>query len=179
LDPMKGVETLIRALSLRTGVAAHSTLVIAGTGKTRYMTRLRAEADSLGVSDRVRWLGALSDMSAFYSAIDVLCLPSEYGEGTSNVIAEALACGCPCAATRVGDAAELLHDPSVLAVAGNPADLLRALDAAVNGLDATSRDSLRSAILRKLPFAATVDATESAMREAISRRAGGLAEVVR
>jgi glycosyltransferase involved in cell wall biosynthesis len=45
----------------------------------------------------------------FYQQIDALVLPSK-GEGCSNVVSEALACGVPCLLTKVGYHGEMLQD---------------------------------------------------------------------
>src|SRR4029078_8112154 len=79
-----------------------------------------------GLNKRVRLLGHRDDMVRVYSAFDIATLTSAYGEGSPNVLLEAMACGVPCAATDCGDAAELLgpngrivqrRDPEALAAA--------------------------------------------------------------
>lgn len=57
-----------------------------------------------------RGLGARSDVPAVLNAFDIFALTSAYGEGTSNAVGEAMACGLPVVATDVGDAAHLLGE---------------------------------------------------------------------
>ena len=52
---------------------------------------------------------AQKDVRELYLQSDVMCLPSVH-EGCSNVIAEAMACGRPVLASRVGDNARLVED---------------------------------------------------------------------
>lgn len=76
--------------------AAHpnATLFLAGDGPDE--ARLRAEAEHLGISDRVHFLGSLhgQDVTRFYRALDILLFPSEY-EGFGRVLVEALSQGVP------------------------------------------------------------------------------------
>ena len=58
---------------------------------------------------RFRLHGPHTDVRALYARADVLCLPSLY-EGCSNVIGEAMACGLPVLASRVGDNGRLIEE---------------------------------------------------------------------
>jgi glycosyltransferase involved in cell wall biosynthesis len=75
-------------------------LVLAGDGPER--KRLEALARSLGVEERVRFLGAVpqSDLPRHYSNADALVLASSR-EGWANVLLESMACGTPVVASRV------------------------------------------------------------------------------
>jgi glycosyltransferase involved in cell wall biosynthesis len=65
-------------------------------------------AASLGLNDII-WSNGRDDIPAVFSACDVVCSSSAYGEGFSNTLAEAMACGRRCIATDVGDAREIIE----------------------------------------------------------------------
>jgi len=84
-------------------------LVIAGTSPLE--GRLREQAARRGIADRVTFLGRLvpEDMVDWYRAADLFCLAS-WREGCPNVVIEAMACGAPVVASRVGGIPELVAD---------------------------------------------------------------------
>lgn len=65
------------------------------------------------------------DLKKIYSAIDILVLSSKYGEGTSNVILEAMSMSIPCIATRVGDNEKIVSKSGLLFEIGNENDLIK------------------------------------------------------
>lgn len=166
LDPVKGIEFLLEALVIAARDGDDLRLVLAGDGSPGYVASLREFAQSLGVAARVSWLGVLGDMPAFYSAIDALCLPSR-SEGCSNVVAEALACGTPVVATRVGDNGTYVAD-ELLAVPGNAPDLARRIRVALGADSADARGARREAILGQLDLHAMVRRTEEILAAAAS-----------
>lgn len=107
LHPMKDHSTFLRALALTPGAKA----VIIGHGDAAYAGQMRELANALDLSDRLEWLPARDDLSTLYPTFDALVSTSAYGEGFSNVIGEAMACGLPCITSDVGDSAWLLHAP--------------------------------------------------------------------
>ena len=83
-------------------------LVIVGDGPER--SRLEARARRLGVACRVSFRGFSLRVVDVLRASDAFLL-SSHGEGMSNALLEAMACGLPCLVSRsVGGARELLDE---------------------------------------------------------------------
>ncbi len=102
----KGHHHVIQALAELRDV----TLLIAGDGPEK--SALQALAASLGVSDRVRFLGVL-DQSALcdvYNCADATVLASSR-EGWANVLLESMACGTPVIASAVWGTPEVVASP--------------------------------------------------------------------
>jgi glycosyltransferase involved in cell wall biosynthesis len=129
LDPIKGHEVLLRAVA---PIAAEARLrvVFVGTGPDDYREDMAALATQLGIADRVVWAGPRTDMPAVYAAMDLL-VSASHGEGFSNVIAEAMACGVPCVVTDVGDSADIVGDVGWTCPPDDPAALGAAIGQAV------------------------------------------------
>ena len=117
IEPQKGIEVLLQAAARLRALAPdlrfHVTIVggttrerlAHGWGPTddRYTLELEALSRSLGLADDVTWTGALPHpaLPAFYSAADVVVIPSHY-ESFGMTALEALACGACVVATRTG-----------------------------------------------------------------------------
>ncbi|MFD5556214.1 glycosyltransferase [Streptomyces sp. NPDC127068] len=78
----------------------------------------RAEADRLGLGQRVRFLGFQSDPAAFLNRLDIFCYPlNPYTYATSEkALQEAMLTGLPCVAFPVGGVRDLLTPDSALLV---------------------------------------------------------------
>jgi glycosyltransferase involved in cell wall biosynthesis len=89
---------------------AGATLLIVGRGPEE--TRLRQLSRSLGIAQRVRFLGfrPQAELPLVYSAADALLLASDR-EGWPNVLLESMACGTPVIARRVGGVPEVVAAP--------------------------------------------------------------------
>jgi len=122
IEPLKGLETLLRAIArLReTGVQCqvpHSLIVIggdpnaSGENLTSEMARLQGISKELGLNELVLFLGKRGQdtLPYYYSAADVLIMPSHY-ESFGMVALEAMACGTPVVASQVGGLAFLVLD---------------------------------------------------------------------
>ena len=108
LTELKGHRLAIHALRiLRDKHGVDARLAVAGTGECE--SALRAEARQLGLSDAVRFEGAVGEMAAFYDAIDVLLVPS-LREPFGRTSIEAQARGCPVVATAVDGLPETLAE---------------------------------------------------------------------
>ena len=111
LVPLKGNDLTIRALLY----LPDTDLLIVGAGPEK--NRLIALANEIGVTNRVRFLGVLSqaELSGYYGAVDALVLASSR-EGWANVLLEAMACGTPVIASNVWGTPEVVasRDAGVL-----------------------------------------------------------------
>jgi glycosyltransferase involved in cell wall biosynthesis len=103
LDHVKDHVTFLRAAANVAQLRNDVRFVCIGEGPDDYRNQLIKLAGDLGLTERLVWAGALSDMRAPYNALDLLVSSSE-SEGFSNVLGEAMACGIPCVVTDVGDA---------------------------------------------------------------------------
>lgn len=63
-----------------------------------------------GINDKIKLLGSTEDMNLFYNSIDILILPSGYGEGFPNVIGEAMLTGTPCIVADSGDSEDIVSN---------------------------------------------------------------------
>jgi len=106
LVPKNGVEYVIRAMP----ELPEATFLIAGDGPLR--TELEELSRSLGVSERVRFVGALShkDVAPFLKLGSFFIRPS-LSEGLGISFLEAMAAEVPIIATQVGGISDFLFDP--------------------------------------------------------------------
>jgi glycosyltransferase involved in cell wall biosynthesis len=107
LYPVKGHLELIRAT--KTIVSHHpgTHVVILGRGALR--DHLVAEAEALGIGDRVHLVGYRDDVREWLSAMDVFTLPSR-SEGLPLSLLEAMAAAVPPVVTAVGGMPEVVTD---------------------------------------------------------------------
>ena len=128
IDPMKDHATFLKAAALL--ATEHHNLAFACIGRSRepHKSILMNSSEQLGLSDRLIWSDARNDMHAVYNAFDVLVSSSSYGEGFSNVIGEAMACGVPCVVTDVGDSAMIVGDYGEVVTPQDPQALKDAIE---------------------------------------------------
>jgi glycosyltransferase involved in cell wall biosynthesis len=101
----KGVDVAISALA---ELPESVVLWIVGDGPER--KHLEALAQALGLGRRVRFLGSHHDIVPYLQAADCFICPSIWKEGAGNANFEAMACGLPDLASRVGGIPEFVED---------------------------------------------------------------------
>ena len=104
----KGVNTLLEAATAICGRREDILFLIAGEGilKERLMSFIREK----GLEPKIRYLGQRSDAEDIYRASDICICPSVWNEAFGLVLAEAMACGVPTIASRVGGIPEVVED---------------------------------------------------------------------
>ena len=120
LDPMKDHTTFLQAVKIFDQKECSVRFVCIGDGPMDYKKKLYSLCEESGLSDFIIWAGLRSDMAAVYNALDIATSTSSYGEGFSNVIAEAMACGVPCVVTDVGDSALIVGDTGLVVPIKDP-----------------------------------------------------------
>ena len=127
----KGADILLEALALVTDLPVQASVV--GDGPER--GPLGAQAERLGIAERVTWHGAVPGAGRLLRAFDLLVLSSRT-EGTPMIVLEALAAGVPVVATAVGGVPDLLREDGVLVPVDDPGALGRAIRDTLQHLDA-------------------------------------------
>jgi len=137
----KGLPTLLRALSCMARSDARLWVV----GRDKRESLMRSLAQTLGVNQRVMFLGAQADVKPFYGAADVFALPTLY-DPFPNAALEALACGLPIVTTSTCGAAELVTPANgAVIAAGDAAALAASLDSLCTNAPAM-RDAARASV---------------------------------
>ena len=123
---LKGLEFALRALpEMRT----RAVLLVIGADAAAPFRRL---AEELGISDRVIFAGARTDLPTIYPAADAFVLPTLY-ETFALVCLEAMASGLPVLASRVGGIEDYLRDgQNGLHIERDPTEIAAKLDRVLN-----------------------------------------------
>jgi len=126
LSPEKDIATLLHAIAALAAEAPKVRLEIAGDGPLR--TELTNLARTLGIAERVRFLGEVKDIAALLARASCFTLASRT-EGISLTILEAMARGLPVVATAVCGNPEVVLDgqTGLLVRAGDTGALAGAL----------------------------------------------------
>lgn len=107
LEPVKGLDVLLRAwVAVERNVPA-SRLVIAGAGDQ--YEQLVQLSKQLGIAEQVHFLGHVQDVMTLLDGADLYVQPS-YQEGLSNSLMQAMAMGIAVVATRVSGNVDLVTD---------------------------------------------------------------------
>lgn len=125
-DPMKDQENFLKAASLLAEKEDSVHYIMVGLGIDSDNQRIRSFMNSNILKDRLHLLGLRKDVARIMAALDIVSSSSAYGEGFSNTLGEAMACGVPCVVTDVGDSARIVGETGRVVPPKNPEALANA-----------------------------------------------------
>jgi glycosyltransferase involved in cell wall biosynthesis len=161
----KGLRTIISALPQ---LATDVHYLVVGAGQED--AALRAQADALGVADRVHFPGRIAhaDLPGVLSESDLYVQPSIGEEAFGISVAEAMSCALPVVASRNGGLPEVVAEGETgwLAAPGDVADWVRTLDDALGDGARLRRmgDAARQRVVEHFTWAAAAAQLENIIK---------------
>jgi D-inositol-3-phosphate glycosyltransferase len=164
LAPIKGLDTLLDGMARLRAVDHRAQLCIVGGDADEPLDghegELRARLSRLGLGDAVMFVGPQPQerLRAWYVAADATVLPSYY-ESFGMVALEAMACGSPVVASRVGGLQTTVRDrvTGLLVPDHDPVALAEALGRVLDDADLRwrlGREGVRWAVQHRWPCVA-------------------------
>ena len=162
LNKNKNNRVIIEALGLLENKNVY--YVVCGEGDEE--AELRALAESLGVSNRVLFLGFRTDMKQIMLACDIFAMPS-FREGVPRALLEAMDLGLPCIGTRTRGIRELIGNDKLLCGGAKPDEFAAAIDYVINNPEDCERIVARNVEEAKLYSKERVRAQYAAIYEEV------------
>jgi D-inositol-3-phosphate glycosyltransferase len=149
IDPLKGINQLLKSVPLLKNRESLSLIIIGGDQNSRAeVEELKKLAVKLGIANKVTFQGLIKQdrLPYYYSAADVCVVPSYY-ESFGLVPLESLACGAPVVATDVGDLKNIIRpgETGRIVTDNSPEKLAAAIDSVLAG---PARDAEKSIAVR-------------------------------
>jgi D-inositol-3-phosphate glycosyltransferase len=154
IDPLKGVDRLLKAMPYLKGFEGLKLIVIGGDEYSRAeVEKLQKLSEELNIQDSITFQGLIKQdqLPYFYNAADVCVVPSYY-ESFGLVPLESLACGTPVVATDVGDLKNIIRQGETGYVIGDnaPGNLAESITSLLSRppRDAESTLAIRASVSR-------------------------------
>ena len=163
--PMKNQKGLLDILYSLSKSIYEFHCVFIGTGVTS--AELRQYSAELGLAQRVTFMESVNNIHHFLPALDVLVLPSLWGEGCPNVVAEAQACNVPVIAYDIGDLSFLITNNHHLIAPGSSISFQSALSEFISDHVASRpiRYPLREHIVTNFSLQSMIDSYRQLFRK--------------
>ncbi|MYX72087.1 GT4 family glycosyltransferase PelF, partial [Streptomyces sp. SID3915] len=169
VDPIKDLETLIRAFALvRERLPAARLRLFGGTprGGEAYRQRCETLAAGLGHADAVTFEGRVDDITDAYAAGNVVML-SSISEGFPFTLIEAMSCGRATVSTDVGGVREAVGDSGLVVPPRDPAAMAAAALELLGDRERRRRmgEAARLRVIEQFTLRQTVDTFRSVYLE--------------
>lgn len=165
-DPMKGQHQIPAILSQIRSVYPDTLAVLVGHHDSVQRQKLRNIARDFGLENSIIILEPTGSPWAAINSFDVLAVPSIFGEGFPNVVAEAMACNVAVVAFDVGDVSLVLADPSAVATRDSISDFAQKILIALGKI---RKRETRSRILKEFSLGSLCVTTEHSISAMLER----------
>lgn len=169
LDPVKDHRLFIDVARHLLDKGPEFRFVCVGDGDVTYRAELKQYAQGQGLTDKLLWVGEVTDMVAAYNALNVLVLTSR-SEGLPNVLGEAMACGVPCVVTDVGDAGSIVAETGVVIEGRSPSVIVEGVLEVLNRKEVQGEEyakQIRDRIVDHFGQEAYIHTTLAAIKEIV------------
>ena len=157
--PQKDHRTFVAAAGILARSQPSTQFLLCGEDVQPGNETLGQWIEESGVTGKMHLLGVRKDLPAINSALDVATSASAFGEGFSNVVIEAMACGTPCVVTDVGESAAIVGDTGEVVPPRSPAALATAWNTLIELPDKERRrlgERARERVLSEYTLSAVV-----------------------
>lgn len=122
--PIKDIPMFIKAVARVQREFSEVVAIMCGTGieSSNHEVMQLCKEENLAVGKNIFLLGLRNDISKLMSASDLYILHSK-GEAFPNTLVQAMACGCACLTTNVGDASRIINNSRRIVVPGDVDEL--------------------------------------------------------
>ena len=148
-SPQKDYANFLKALQLLQKQGIKNRAVLVGRG----VTKLKNLVIELKLNSYIELCEETDRVADILNGIDILVLPSAYGEALPTILIEAMACGTICVTTDVGDVREIIGDYGCVVPPKDSKKLAETIKIAIQRLGTinqfSNRIKMRSFVLRK------------------------------
>lgn len=153
-----GIDTLIDSAEI--AIKQNPKLVFLAVGAGPDFAAVKAKIEQLKIGNNFKLTGFVSDedLPLYYNAADFFVLPSKSGEGLPLVALEAMACGLPVVATKVGGISEVItKDYGKIVPPDNPDALAEAVLEFSHRENSAFKNGLRAFIAQRYSWDKNVE----------------------
>jgi len=111
LSKRKGIEVLLRSISMAKRKFSQIVLKVVGSGSEKYLRYLMELTRQLDIEKNVEWLGSrgAEEIAGYLCGSTIFVLPT-FIDNSPNSLAEAMTVGTPSIASRVGGVPSMIED---------------------------------------------------------------------
>lgn len=139
----KAQDVFLEAAAKLTEIFPDVLFLLAGApDEPEMLLQLKAQAESLSIGHKVRFLGYLEDIPKIYGILDILVMPSRW-EGFGLALVEAMAMGLPIVTTDVGGIPEVVvpNETALIVPPENAGSIAEAVGRLLRAPDLTAKFS--------------------------------------